>query len=128
MATSTRESIEYQALARCFAKLTIAFKASTLLISNELYSTGIISREEHGKLLTVGVSDEMKATEMVKSVVDLVLVCPGKYYDFMSLPAFKEECFRPLHEEITAVYGECICNYLRLQLDFRPILHNLQSH
>ena len=112
MATSTRESIEYQALARCFAKLTIAFKASTLLISNELYSMGMISPEVHSKLLTVGVSDDLKATEMVKSVVDLVLVCPGKYYDFMSLPAFKEECFRPIHDEITAVYGKCICTAL----------------
>ena len=109
MATSKREFIEYQALARCFSKLTIAFKASTLLISNELYSMGMISPEVHGKLLTVGVGDDLKATKMMKCVVDLVRVDPGRYYEFMSLPAFKEECFRPIHEEITAVYGECIC-------------------
>ena len=109
MATSTLESIEYKALAACFAKLVTAFKTSHLTIANELYSRGIIPAEVRSKVAMVGVSNEQKATWIVEAVLDQVHLCPRKYYDFMSLPSFNEECFRSLHEEITAAYGTFVC-------------------
>ena len=107
MAVSSSESIEYKALGSFHAKLTTAFKASHLTIANELVSKGITPRDVLDKVLAVGVDDGTKATVIVKSALDQVQVCPGKYHDFMTLPSFNDPSFRSLHEEITAAYGTC---------------------
>ena len=110
MATSSLESIEYRALAGCFDKLVIAFRASHLTIANELVAKEVIPNDVHNKVLTMGGDDEKKATVIVKSALDQIQVCPGKYYDFMALPSVNDPCFRSLHEEITAAYGMSQCN------------------
>ena len=107
MATPNSKSIEYETLARFRDKLTTAFKASHVRIANELVTKAVIPKDVLDKAVAVGVDDEAKATLIVKSALDQVQVTPGKYYDFMALPSFNEECFCSLHEEITTFYGMC---------------------
>ena len=106
MATSTLESIEYKALSGCFDKLVTAFRASHLTIANELVAKDVIPNDVHNKVLTmIGADDEKKATLIVRSALDQIRVCPGKYHNFMALPSFSDPCFRSLNQEITAAYG-----------------------
>ena len=114
MAASSSESIEHKTLASFLDKLTTAFRASHLMIANELVAKGVIPHDVHNKVMTVGVDDETKATYIVRSALDQVKVCPGKYHAFMALASFKDPCFCSLHEEITAVYGMC-CMILTLR-------------
>ena len=106
MATSSLESVEHEALAACFDKLVIAFKAPHLTIASELYSKGIIPAEVLSKAGMVGVSDETKATWVLEAALNQVQVSPGKYHDFMASPFFNDPCFRSLHKKITAVYSK----------------------
>ena len=105
---STSESLEYKTLIGCVNKLTIAFKSSTVSIANELLSNGFIPPEVHDKItgMTSGLSDDMKATNLVKCVTDQVRMCPGRYYDFVALPLFNEKWLSSLHDAITTEYGD----------------------
>ena len=89
----------------CTDKLTAAFGSSLLTVSNELLAKGFISTEAHGKVVTSALGDDEKAARLVKCVTDQVSVCPGKYYDFMALPIFKEPWLKPLHQVLTTTYG-----------------------
>ena len=101
------ESVEYNTLIKCTDKLTIAFKSSPVSIANELLTKGFISPEAHGNMLsTPGLGEDVRATKLVTCVTDMVKMCPGKYYDFLSLPLFKEQWLNPLHELITNEYGK----------------------
>ena len=101
------ESVEYKTLIKYIDKLTIAFKSSPVSVANELLANGLISSEAHGNMLAAsGLGEDVKATRLVTCVTDMVKMCPGKYYDFMSLPLFKEQWLSPLHELITNEYGK----------------------
>ena len=102
------ESVECSALIGCTTKLTTAFKSSPILVANELLSNGFISPEVHDKVtgITSGVGDDVRATSLVKCVTDQVRMCPGRYYDFMVLPLFKEPWLCSLHDAITIEYGK----------------------
>ena len=101
------ESVEYKTLIKCLDKLTIAFKSAPVSIANELLANGFISSEAHGNMLsTPGLGEDVKATRLVTCVTDMVKMCPGKYYDFMSLPLFKEQWLSQLRELITNEYGK----------------------
>ena len=108
---SRSESVEYKTLIGCVNKLTIAFKSSLISIANELLSKGFIPPEVHDKItgMASGLSDDMKATNMVKCVTDQVRMCPGRYYDFMALPLFKEQWLNSLHNAIITEYGKKFC-------------------
>ena len=105
---STSESLEYKTLIGCVNKLSIAFKSSLISTANELLSNGFIPPEVHDKVtgMASGLSDDMKATNLVKCVTDQVKMCPGRYYDFMSLPVLKEQWLSSLHDAIITEYGE----------------------
>ena len=107
------ESVEYKTLIKCFDKLTIAFKSSPISIANELLANGFISSEVHEQVLLPGLGDDVKATRLVKCVTDTVNACPGRYYDFMSLPLFQGQCLSPIYDVITTEYGESrlYCNF-----------------
>ena len=121
------ESAEYKTLIKCIDKLTIAFKSSLVLIANELLANGFISYEVHvhGNMLsTSGLGEDVKATRLVTCVTNMVKMCPGKYYDFMALPLFKEQWLNPLHEVITAEYGK----QAYLQSLKAPLSSGLRDH
>ena len=102
---STPESVEYKTLVRCTSKLATAFKSSPISIANELFSKEFIPPEVHDKVTgtTSGLSDDIKATSLVKCVTEQVSMCPGKYYDFMAL--LKEPWLSSLHDAVTNEYG-----------------------
>ena len=103
-------SLEYETLIRSTDKLVAAFKTSLISISNQLLSKGFVSPEEHDRVtgMTTGLSDDMKATSLVKCVRDQVSTCPGRYYDFMALPLFEAQWLRSLHGAVTAEYGKFV--------------------
>ena len=99
------ESIEHETLVRYIDKLTLAFESAPVSIANELLAKGLISPEIHSNMLTLGIGKDVKATQLVKCVIDQIHVCPGKYYDFMALPSFQEKWLTNLHEVLTTEYG-----------------------
>ena len=109
---SKSESVEYQTIIGCTKTLTTAFKSSTISIANELLSNGFIPPEVHDKItgMTSGLSDDVKATSLVKCVTDQVRMCPGRYYDFMGLPLFKEQWLSSLYDAIITEYGKKFCH------------------
>ena len=112
---SKLESVEYKTIIGCTKTLTTAFKSSTISIANELLSNGLIPPEVHNKItgMASGLSDDVKATNMVNCVADQVRICPGKYYDFMGLPLFKEQWLSSLHDAIITEYGKIIlCTFI----------------
>ena len=102
------DSVEYKTLIGCVNKLTIAFKSSLTSIANDLLSNGFIPPEVHDKVteMASGLSDDLKATKLVKCVTDQVRMCPGRYYDFMALPVLKEQWLSSLKNAIITEYGE----------------------
>ena len=105
---SKSESVEYKTIIGCTKMLTTAFKSSTISIANELLSNGFIPPEVHDKItgMASGLSDDVKATSLVKCVADQVRLCPGRYYDFVGLPLFKEPWLGSLHHAIITEYGK----------------------
>ena len=101
------ESVEYKTLIKFFDKLAIAFKSSPVSIANELFANGFIPSEALDNTLSAsGLGEDAKATRLVNCVIDMVKMNAGKYYDFMSLPLFKEQWLSGLHEIITTEYGK----------------------
>ena len=106
---SLPESVEYNTLIASITKLTTAFKSSPISFANQLLSNGFISPEVYDKVtgMTSVLGDDMKAaSRMVKSVTDQVSMCPGRYYDFMALPLFKEPWMSSVYDAITSDYGK----------------------
>ena len=106
--------IEYQTLVRYMDKLTIAFKSSPIAVASELFAKGLISQEVSEKALILGISDAVKATEMMMCVADQVRICPGKYYDFMSMKVFEEPWIKSLHDNLIAEYGKLLVAFCML--------------
>lgn len=76
------ESVEHRTLVRYIDKLTLAFESAPVSITNELLAKGLISPEIHTNALTLGIGNDVKASQLVKCVMDQIHVCPGKYCDF----------------------------------------------
>ena len=104
---AAQESIEYQTLIHCSDRLSTAFKNSLVSIADKLLAKGFIPSELHDNVLNSGLEgDKVKASKLVKCVMDIVSICPGRYYDFMTLKSFQEEWLKPIHAVLTTEYGE----------------------
>ena len=57
-------------------------------------------------MLIPSLSDDVKATRLMKCVTDVVNVSPVRYHDFVALGVFKEPWLTSLHDIITAKYGK----------------------
>ena len=107
MAMASAGSMEYRALIKCFDKLATAFKLSLVTISSELIANGFISSEMCDEVLaTSGLNEDVKATKLVKHVIDMIKVFPGRYSDFMALPLFQREQLSPIHDAVMTEYGK----------------------
>ena len=105
---AAQESIEYQTLIHCTDKLSTAFKHSLVSIADELFAKEFITSDLYDNVLKPGLEgDNVKASNLVKCVADLVSIRPGRYYDFMALELFQECAWlKQIHPVLIAEYGE----------------------
>ena len=101
--------MEHKTLMTYLDKLAIAFQSSLAPVANELVAKAVIPPEIHGYVLTEGIDSHTKATKMMMCVADQVRVCPGKYYDFMSMSVFEQAWIKSLRDDLTSEYGMFIC-------------------
>ena len=102
---ATPNSVEHQTLLACTDKLALAFKSSLDSIGTELLAKGLISPQVLEKVLTIGIVNSAKATEMVMCMADQISICPNKFHDLMALDSFQEPWLKPVHDLLTKEYG-----------------------
>ena len=106
------ESMEYKTLMTYLDKLAIAFRSSLPTVAKQLVDQAVIPAEIHRYVLTEGIDSLTKATTMMMCVADQVQVCPGKYYDFMSMSVFEQPWIKSLRDDLTSEYG-MFCDFFK---------------
>ena len=107
------ESIEHKTVLKFMDKLVIAFSSSLASVANELIDKAVIPPKIHEYVPNAEEGDShTKAAEMMMCVADQVRVCPGKYYDFMSMSVFEQAWIKSLRDDLTSEYG-MICDFFK---------------
>ena len=99
-------SPELRAIDRCTESMTSVIKIDPLSVAVKLLSKELLPHSIADRMKVVGITEEVKALEIITAIRSLVAESPHKFHEFLRI--LTDPWLSSLTENLSSTYSKCI--------------------